>query len=138
MSAENVELARRLWERVIEGGRTGRVDMALSEPGWDADLEYVEDPNWPGAGTYRGLEAVRARFEEYMEIFGATDITLEEILDAGDQLVCIFRTEGKSAQSGLPFEHEWAWIWRFREGQVVAMRAYFHTDEALEAAGLQA
>jgi uncharacterized protein len=136
MSEEYVELARRLWERIVEAGRTRQLEEALSQPAWHPDLEFTEDSNWPGAGTYRGLEAVRARLEEYLEVFGATEIYVEEVLDAGDQVVSIFRTQGESPQSGLPFEHEWAHVWRFRDGRVLELRAYFHKDDALAAAGL--
>jgi hypothetical protein len=34
------------------------------------ELEYREDPQWPGSGVYRGEEAIEARLEEYQEILG--------------------------------------------------------------------
>ncbi len=134
MSRENVEIARRLWGPLIAGGASGEA-MGVTSAEWDPDVQYIEDPNWPGAGVYRG-EAIQARFADYLEVFGTTEMTLEDLVDVGDQVVSIFRTRGKSAQSGLPFEHEWAYVWRFRNGRVVEWRAYFEKDEALAAVGL--
>jgi len=134
---QNVELARRLWKGIVEGGASRQAEVGLSDSGWHPDLEYVEDPRWPGTGSYRGLEAVRARFAEYLEVFGAVDITVSELLDAGDEIVSVFHTRGESAHTGLPFEHEWAYVWTFRDGRVVGWRAYFEKNEALEAAGLR-
>jgi ketosteroid isomerase-like protein len=136
MSQQNVELARRLWEDIVEGARTRRAEAGISDLGWDPDIEYVEDPQWPGTGTYRGREAIQARFAEYLEILGPIDIRVQEITDAGAEVVSIFRVRGKSVGSGLPFEHDWAYVWTFRDGRVIRWRAYFDKDQALEAAGL--
>jgi ketosteroid isomerase-like protein len=137
MPQENVDVARRLWERIVEGGRTQRADTGLADPAWHPDLEYVEDPTWPGSGVYRGLDAIRARFDEYLDIFGATEVQVIELLDAGSDVVSIFRTRGQSARSGLPFEHEWAWVWTFRDGRVIRWRAYFDKEHALKFVGLR-
>jgi uncharacterized protein len=137
MSQENVEMARALWAGIIEGGASQRAAAAFSDSAWHPGIEYVEDPIWPGSGTYRGREAIEARFAEYLEVFGAVDISVKEILDAGDAVVSIFRARGETPQTELPFEHEWAYVWTFRDGRVVEWRAYFEKDEALEALGLR-
>jgi hypothetical protein len=136
MSRENVEVARRLWEGIVEGGASRRAGGTFADPAWHPEIEYVEDPRWPGSGTYRGPEAIEARFAEYLEVFGAVDVSVRELLDAGEAVVSIFHAQGASARTGLPFEHEWAYVWTFRDGRVVEWRAYFEKDEALEAVGL--
>jgi ketosteroid isomerase-like protein len=135
MSQENLEVARRLWEQLTEAAATGQ-STALPDFGWDPEVEYTEDPKWPGAGVYRGADAIQARFAEYLEVLGRTDLTVVELLDAGNAVVSVFRTGGESAQTGLPFEHEWAYVWTFRGGRVAEWRAYFDKSEALEAVGL--
>jgi ketosteroid isomerase-like protein len=135
VSRENVEVARRLWEQITEAAAAGQ-STSLPAFGWDPEVAYIEDPRWPGAGVYRGAEAIQARFAEYLDVLGRTDMSVVELLDAGNAVISIFRTEGESAQTGLPFEHEWAYIWTFRDGRVVEWRAYFDKWEALEAAGL--
>ena len=135
MSQENVQVARRLWEQLTEAAATGQA-TPLPAFGWDPEVEYIEDPRWPGAGVYRGAEAIQARFAEYLDVLGRTDMSVVELLDAGNAVISIFRTGGESAQTGLPFEHEWAYVWTFRAGRVVEWRAYFDKGEALEAVGL--
>ena len=137
MSQENVEVAWRLWERFSRGAALGRAGVGISDVGWHPDVAYVEDPRWPGSGVYRGLEAIQARFEEYLEIFGAIEVTLHEVVDLRDVVVIVFGSRGESIQTGLPFEHEWAYVWTFRDGRVVEWRAYFEKDEVLEAVGLR-
>ena len=134
MSQENVEIARRLWGPLIEGGASGQATGVQSAE-WHPEVEYIEDPNWPGAGVYRGPQAIQARFAKYLEVFGPTEMILQEVIGVGDEVVSIFRTRGESAHSGLPFEHEWAYVWRFRDGRVVEWRAYFEKDKALAAVG---
>jgi ketosteroid isomerase-like protein len=135
MSQENVEVARRLWKQLTEGAAAGQ-STPLPDFGWDPDVEYIEDPRWPGAGVYRGAEAIQARFAEYLDVLGSTEMRVMELLDAGDAVISIFQTGGKSARTGLPFEHEWAYVWTFRSGRVIEWRAYLNKREALKAVGL--
>ena len=137
VSRANVEVARRLWEDIVEGARSQRAETGISDPGWHPDIEYVEDPQWPGTGTYRGREAIQGRFAEYLEILGAIDIRVQEVIDADPDVVSIFRVRGESVGSGLPFEHDWAYVWTFRDRRVIRWRAYFAKDQALEAVGLR-
>jgi ketosteroid isomerase-like protein len=99
-------------------------------------IEYLEDPKWPGTGVYRGTEAIQARFAEDLEILGGTDIRVHEVIHAGADVVSNFRARGQSVGSGLPFEHDWAYVWTFRDGRVIRWRAYFDKQQALEAVGL--
>jgi hypothetical protein len=46
MSRQNVEVARRLWDRIVEAGRTQRAGTGLADPAWHPDVEYIEDPRW--------------------------------------------------------------------------------------------
>jgi ketosteroid isomerase-like protein len=137
MSQENLDAARRFWERFSEGAVSGRVDAGLSEPVLHPDVKYVEDPKWPGSGVYSGLDAIRARFAEYLEIFGAIEVSLQQTFDVGDIVGLVFGSRGQSVQTGLPFEHEWAYLLTFDDGRVDEWRAYFDKNEALEAVGLR-
>ncbi|MFN2617253.1 MAG: nuclear transport factor 2 family protein [Thermoleophilaceae bacterium] len=136
MSRKEVELARGAWDRMAPDGARGEVPED-AYPVFDPGVTYVEDPSWPGSGSFRGWDSIRARFREYLDIFGPVTGALQETLDAGDRVVLIFRASGQSAGGGVPFEQEWAYVWRFRDGRVVEWRAYVDKDEALAAAGLR-
>jgi ketosteroid isomerase-like protein len=97
---------------------------------------YVEDPLWPGSGTYRGLAAIRARFKEYREILGTGDAALRAVVDAGDAVVLTVEIRGESVANGLPWGQEWAYVLRFRDDRVGEFRAFLDHGAALRAAGL--
>ena len=137
MSQENLEAARRVWELFSEGASR---ETSASDTVWSdllrPELEYREDPQWPGSGVYRGREAIQARLEEYQEILGSTEVTLRDIKAHGDVVVLVFDTRGNSRQTGLPFDHEWAYVWTFNKGRLTEWQAYYEKDAALKAVGL--
>jgi ketosteroid isomerase-like protein len=136
MSQEDVEAARRLWERFTENAASGRADPEGLTDLVHPDVEYREDPRWPGTGVYRGLEEIQARFEEYLEILGPMDMTLRDVLERGAAVVMVFELRGKSVPTNVPFEHVWAYVLTFRDGRLSEWRAFFDKDAALEAVGL--
>ena len=134
MTRDNVELARRLWSGIVENAALGEAANAFPDPAWYPEVEYVEDPRWPGSGSYRGIEAVTARFAEYLEILGAVEIDVDDVRGVTDDtVISIWRSRGRTA-TGFPYEQEWAWLWTFRDGQVVRWQAFLDKEAALEAA----
>ena len=97
--------------------RTGSVAEAASY--WHEDVEYQEDPMWPGAGTYAGRDAVTRRWEEYVDVLGPT-------------------TEMTRGTTPAPHERLWGYLVRMQDGKLRHIRAYYDPDEALRAAGLSA
>ena len=132
MSEENVELVRAAFEAA----------SSLEEAAqtyWHQDVEYVEDPRWPGAARYHGREEVLRCFEAYFDdLAGAGEdavATVERVVEAGDRLVPFVRFSGRS-RSGVPLEHLWAYVVEVREGRIAYFRAFYEPEEALEAVGL--
>ena len=133
MSQENVEIVR----RAFDGAGTGLRKAA--ETYWHPEVEYVEDPRWPGASTYRGRDAVVRCFESYMEALGREEdivVTVERVLDAGARQVPFVRVRGYAATSGVPHDHLWGYVVEVRERRIIYFRAYHDPADALEAVGL--
>lgn len=129
----DLNTARRAWEAFAAASVPEDIGGRLD--GWDPDVEYVEDPRWPGAGTFRGQEAVGARFREYLDDLGAIpQLAVEDVRETtGGGLVSLVRVTG-STPRGLPFDHLWAYRFRMREGRIVWFRAFVDPDEAMTAA----
>ena len=108
----------------------GREGLAQT---WHEDVVYEEDPLFPGSGTYRGRDAVLARFREYEEQLGPTTVSTERIVEGTSGAVVIWKNSGVTSSAGMPFEHRWAWLIQGRDGKVAHIRAYFDPDEALRA-----
>jgi ketosteroid isomerase-like protein len=132
MPEEDVQLVRKAFNG------TGLQSLGeVAEAYWDPDVEYVEDPRWPGAGRYRGREEVLRIFQSYIDALGPDEsgsAVLEQIIDAGGRQVAFVRFQGRSA-SGVPHDYLWGYVVEVRNRHIVYFRAYYEPAEALEAAG---
>jgi len=129
MSQENVEIARRFVERANAG-----------DFGWDQldpDIVWVIDPPAFLAGTYHGHDGVRTLVARFTEIFDEARYEIDELLDGGDSVVALGRFRVRGAQSGATGTQQIAVVLKFRDGKLVAYRAFFDSERALEAAGLR-
>jgi ketosteroid isomerase-like protein len=135
MSADDVEVLRRMFEE-LSGPELSAMDLDVVERWWDPEIEYVEDPKWPGSGAYRGRDEVVRAWNAYLEVFASARMDVEEMIDAGDEVVALVRVSGISKGADVPFEHLWAYVCRLRDGRLLYQRAYWDPGEALEAAGV--
>jgi ketosteroid isomerase-like protein len=135
MGATDLEILREMWEE-IGGPAPDRLGEELVERWWHPEIEYVEDPRWPGSGTYRGREDAAAAWNGYLDVFGSVEMNLENLFDGGELLVATVRMRAISRGGKIPVEHLWAYIYRLQDGQIVYMRAYSDPEEALAAAGV--
>jgi ketosteroid isomerase-like protein len=62
---------------------------------------------------------------------------IDELLDGGDSVVALGRFRVRGAQSGATGTQPIAVVVKVRDGKLVAYRAYFDREQALEAVGLR-
>jgi ketosteroid isomerase-like protein len=136
MSQENVDLVRRAYEAFNRGG----VDACVSEGVWSPDIVWDVTPSGiPGLGTYRGQAEVRRFFEDDWFSafpFDEWEVEVEDVIDAGDQVISMSRQHGRGASSGAVAELELAQLSIVRDGQIVRVDNYTDRKTALGAAGL--
>ena len=137
MSQENVEIVRRLNEVADQEGVSRALEATIAADLFDDDVEWVEDPTWPGAGTYRGLAALRSVVAERTDTLDVAQ-RIEELFDAGDDVVAFVRWSGRGQASGAEADMRLATVTTFRAGKIVRVRFYFDRHEALKAVGLEA
>jgi ketosteroid isomerase-like protein len=136
MSQENVEVVRRAigamsFDAAEDDKREASVERLAS------DVEFVEDPRFPEARTYRGRDDVLGYFEQFVEQFESYRFTVEELLDAGeDDVLACLRIEGRGKGSSAEFDVRGGWVFTVGEGEVIRIRAYYERAAAFEAAGL--
>ncbi len=129
MPSSNVEVVRRgtqAWAR-------GDLDAMLRE--FDEQVEIV-DPERAGPGPFRGHEAFRQWYAEWLESWERYDAEHEAIVDVGETVVLFQHHVGVAKGSGIELDHRGALLLRLRDGKIVLHRPYTHRAEALEAAGL--
>jgi ketosteroid isomerase-like protein len=135
VGAADLEILAQMWAEML-GSSPLEMNEEAAERWWHEELEYVEDPKWPGSTTYHGREEVIKAWHGYLEVFGSAEMKLEDLHDAGDEVVAVVRITGTSKGAEIPFDHVWAYVCRVRDGQLAYQRAYWDPEEALEAAGV--
>jgi ketosteroid isomerase-like protein len=145
MSEENVELMRRVFDAASRrADPTGRAvdaldhdSMAVVYKSMAPEVEVHEDPRFPEAGIYQGVEAVRGYFERFAESFDEFSFEAEEFIGlADDRVLVLFRLTTRGKGSGARVEARPGWIYTIRDDLTVRIDAFLNRDEALEAAGL--
>jgi ketosteroid isomerase-like protein len=142
MSQENVETVQRAFEifnRYRETDRSreerDRAFEVFAELATQ-DFEYVEPPEWPGAGVHRGLDEYREVLEGFFEALSQMTAEIEETFDAGDRVVVFVRWRARGTSSGAEWEMRPGQVFTLRDGKIAKQEVYLDRSRALEAAGL--
>jgi ketosteroid isomerase-like protein len=130
MSQENVEIVRRCFELF---GR-GETEALLAHI--DPAIETIEPREIPGSSTYRGYEGLALAYEHWAAQWADFRVELEELVDAGSDVVAISHHHGKGRTSTIPVGGLVAYVFTVRGGRLVRMRIFNSKSEALEAVGL--
>jgi ketosteroid isomerase-like protein len=131
MSEENVEVVRQAFEALNRG------DLDAAGAYLAPTFEYVASGAIPGVGgLYRGVEGMR-EFLGWLDEFSTARYEMNELIDAGDQVLIGFTVRGRGKQSGVESSwHLWA-LWTLRDGKIVRGEGFTDRAEVLEAAGLR-
>ncbi len=131
MSQENVELARQYFEGLNAEGPHGARHMRHPE------IELFDPPNFPDPGRHVGEAAVWERVEGFVEMGWDGQFRVEEYVDAGEEVVVVWRALGRSVHGGgIPLDMTMVHVLLFEGGKIRRIRQYLSRAEALEAAGL--
>ena len=125
-----MEIVRLCYERFNDGDVNGF--LQLCAPGF----EFRDLPALPGSGVYIGHDAYRAWFAQLSDAFDDLGFEVEELIDAGDQVVVVNRATGSGKGSGAAVNLNFSNVWTLKGGKAVSAFSYDTHAEALEAAGL--
>jgi uncharacterized protein len=129
MSRENVEVVRRLNERLLGTG----------ELAWDLMHEDIEvhDHDTPDQGDYYGHSGVARWLEEWGAAWADWTYEPERYIDAGDIVVLFIRMKTEGRGSGVKLDRQDAQVYTLREGKIARLDHYNDRAEALETVGLR-
>jgi ketosteroid isomerase-like protein len=130
MSQENVEIVRRAVEAYEHEGLNGSIRYYAPEIEWTTTDAAIE------RATYRGHDGVRRFFGNFDDEFDDLRFDVEELIDAGEQVVLSLRIGGRGKASGAPVEMPGFYVCSLRDGMIYRIRTYPERAAALEAAGL--
>jgi ketosteroid isomerase-like protein len=141
MSREHVDAIRHgfeLWNVALsDPSPTRRKEaieamMAAYHP--EAEIDFARTT--PDYRAEKGPGAMLAWMQEADGLFDQVQIEAVELIDAGDTVVVAARMAGTGASSGATVEIEYAYVFRFKDGQVIAATSYATLEQAREATGL--
>ena len=133
MSQENIEVVRRVTDVMDAEGFEAALPIFLDAA--DPDVEWQEDPAWPGSASYRGIEQVRHVILDRMGTLDFDQQT-EDLIDVDDKVVVLVRWVGRGKANGAQGELSMAMVWTIREQAITRVEFFLDRAQALEAVGL--
>jgi ketosteroid isomerase-like protein len=135
MSAENVELVRRIyaWMAAGEAERSFAVyDEAIE---WDLTrAPFVLQLGFEAVS--RGHDAIRAGMRAWLEAWDRIEYVLDDLIDAGDRVLALVHLRASGRASRVPVSYDHPMLWTVRDGMVTRVQVFGDRAEALQAAGL--
>jgi ketosteroid isomerase-like protein len=132
MSQENVEVVRQAFEAINRRDVDAFLDLA--EPDLVQDWSRAVGPQ---SGIYRGRAQVTRFLHSWWDAFEESVIVVDELVDAGDQVITVFHGLQRGRASGVEIEGRGAvLVWSLRDRKIGSATLYQGRDEAVEAVGL--
>jgi ketosteroid isomerase-like protein len=123
MSAESIELLRRVYERWESG------DFS-PDPSFGEDFTIAMGPEFPDSGVHAGLEGVAAYMRGFLEPWERLTIEVEELIDSGDLILARVLQSGTGVGSGVAVELRYFHLWKFDGAMPVEMETIMHEADA--------
>jgi uncharacterized protein len=120
-----MDVVRRIYAAWEEGRSAG--------PYMHADIEYVNPDDAVEPGTLLGRKA----FGRVRDVLPEFRLEVEELIDAGDEVVVIATARGQAPGSGIETQWRQGHVWQVRDGLAVRFRWFTDVSRALAAAGLR-
>jgi ketosteroid isomerase-like protein len=104
----------------------------------DPQIEWIEPVEFPGGGTYRGLNVVQAHLAKSRETWAEGSCEPERIIDAGDRIIQFIHVRVRLKEETDWREGQVTEVYTFCEGKVIQVRIFADSGQALEWAGVKA
>ena len=103
----------------------------------DPDVEWIEPAEFPGGGTYHGIEGAR-RYLSHSRA-GAAEVISdpEKFISAGDRIVVFVHARVRPLGSNAWQDIKLADVYTFHAGRVTLMRAFADRRAALDWVGIK-
>ncbi len=92
------------------------------------DVVYHLKGSTPVSGTYRGKQSIAEDFfiPWRRQIDGDLVVTVDELIGEGERVVALGRGKAKTV-FGLPYDNDYAFVFRVRDGRIVEVIEYLDT-----------
>jgi ketosteroid isomerase-like protein len=132
MSRENVE-------RVMQGYEAlNRGDLDAAVQGLPPDFELLLPAILPDFEAHRGAQGLKQAWQGWRDTFDDIAFEIEEVIDAGDNVVVMAAVCGRGKDSGAEVRSpSFPFVWTFEGAQLVRMEAFPTRATALAEIGME-
>lgn len=130
MSEADVELVRRAFEALAEGGVEAMLPYIAEDFEMTTPSHLAAEPD-----TYRGHDGVRRWFATFYEAMDSVRIEPQEVEAVGDKVVMRFRMIARGRTTGLEAVQEAACLGTVEDGKSTRLEFFQTMDEARAAGG---
>jgi ketosteroid isomerase-like protein len=74
--------------------------------------------------------------KRWEEMWSDYRFEVQDLVDAGDKVVLLYRQVGKAKESGVEVEERAAWVYTLREGKIARVEMFQDRETGLRAAGV--
>jgi ketosteroid isomerase-like protein len=131
MSQENVEIVRRIYDRMNRGDVEGVVQLCHEDVVIDMSGR-VFNPD-----VYHGHDGIRRFHAGVQDAWESYQWGIEDTRTTGDAVVAMLHCHGRSREGGPDVDWRVAWVWTLQGGRAATVRFYRDRMRALEATGLR-
>jgi ketosteroid isomerase-like protein len=131
MSQENVELTHEIVAALGRRDVERFLELSAPEGEFHSSISVLSE-----GGAYHGHEGIRQYMSDVDDAFESLEPIIEQTLHVGDLVVVLGSLRYRGRASGVTSEPQFGWVFKFREGKLVYLRAFRDPERALEAVGL--
>jgi ketosteroid isomerase-like protein len=121
-----------------------RVFDGFNARDWDAvremtppDFEFRSSFAAMEGGAKRGAEESLELVKSLLTVWEDLEWSVNEVREAGDRSVVLYRIEGQATESGVPLSENLAMLWSWKGGTPTSAEVFTDPREALVAAGME-
>ena len=108
-----------------------RNDIAAAVRAFDPQIERIEPPDFPSAGTYRGHAELTAHLFKGRNTWADGSCIIEQLIVADDKIVVFVHARVRLKDRTEWIDGRFADAFAFRNGKVIQMRSFSERQDAL-------
>ena len=112
----------------------GEIDAAVQF--LDPDIEWIEPAEFPGGGTYHGVEGAKHYLDQSRASAAQVISEPEQFITQGDRIVVFVHARVLPKRGGTWQDVRLADVYTFQNGRATQMRAFANREDALRWAGV--
>lgn len=130
--SRNVDVIRGVYDAFAEGDVPAVVSAMAPDVEWNEAENFPYADGNPYVGPDAVVEGVFARLGRDWDFWS---LAIEEVLDAGDNVVVLGRYQSRHSETGSDLDAQFAHVWWLEDGKITRFQQLVDTAQVLRAMG---